>query len=441
MESLKSWFNNNKVYYKGYNISTILLVEKYLQTVRNKKFLKNNYLNIIKKIIAKKVLIYFKPKILVSNIENLINKNFYIVNFKPNDLRHFLHIHNIIKIDKNAVVGTVVKETYNYYKNLKIPVIFYDVAHRLKHENKINFEQSFTLNEILLLNRAAALIDIIEKTIRKYGYPKTLIVLQDFHAYDSIFTNFFKNKIPTITLQHGISSILPEKDNSLWNFVFSDYIIAFGNSQKEVLKYYGIEDKKIIPLGTAKYDEYFKLNLDNNFSKNVVLLSIPPLGLIKNDFIDYLIELISKISNIKKFNLKLRFHPANRKDSIKNFLKTLKKHNIKNFVVSNENDPIKDIIESDIVLTNSSGIAYEAMLFHKPVIEFYSDNNDLKFDYRIDVLNVKDLNDIMKSLERILTDKFYLQSLLEKQNSFINNHFTPPPSGERILKFINEISK
>lgn len=444
MESLRSWFNSNKIYYKGYNLSPVLLTKKYLETIHNNNVSKNNKF-ILAKNVAKKILLnhsFLKSMILKSGVGNLKNKHFYVVNFSPNDPRHFLHIHNILKIDDNAIVGTVNREVFDYYKKLKIPVIFYRVKFRAKLNKELNLKNNLTIGEKYLVHTAALLIDLLEKTVGKYQYPKSLITLQDFHAFDYVFASFFKGKIPTITLQHGLASKTLEKDNSIWNFVFSDYIIVFGETQKETLKYYGIKEEKILPLGTAKYDDYFYSDFNCiSSSKNVVLLGIPPLNLVNRDLVNYIIELTSQISQKNEFCLKLRFHPANSNLAKKNFLKTLKKYSVSHFIVSNEQDVIKDIIQSKVILANSSGLGLEAMLFDKPVIEYFSDGKkDEMYDYQKAALNAFDVKQILEYLERLLHDENFLNFVINKQKKFIRNHYALPPSGRRILDFINKIS-
>ncbi|WGS63893.1 UDP-N-acetylglucosamine 2-epimerase [Marinitoga aeolica] len=446
METLRSWFNNNKIYYKNYNLLTILVAKKYLQ-ILNENYYSMNIKLKLKKIIENLIIKYshiFKPKILTSRINSLANKNFYIVNFNPDEVKTFLHIHNIIKFDNNAVVGTVSKKTYKYYKMLKIPVIFFDIKYKLKHD-KFTFDKNFSANEFLMLHRAAALIDTLEKTIIKYQYPKTLITVQDYYYFDSIFANFFKNKIPTITLQHGLISKMENKDNSLWNFVFSDYIIVWGKSQKEILKYYNINESKIKALGTARYDDYFINNINNiNYNTkiidNKILFSIQPLNLLEKDLINYMIKLIGKITKNNEYELFLRFHPGNSKEAKKEFINSLKRENIINFKVSEEEDVIKDIISSRIVLSNRSGIAYETMLFNKPLIEYYSIDNNT-FDYRNAVINALDIDEIIQYIDRIFKEEKFLLDVLKKQKKFINQYFKQPPSSKRILEFINNQSK
>lgn len=453
MTTLKDYFFVNTLNYKGYNILPIILAQRYINYIKKKnksestliekigRFIKYSF-NILRNI-------FKKPQVLYNNIfyNNMEEVNCYVINFSPDDERHFKHIHNVFILDSKGIVFTINRKVYLYYKNLKKSVVFFDVKCANKTINKHFFSNFLNLeldyNEKNLIIRAANLVDLLEYVISHFGLPKAIISLQDFHPYDYVFTEFFKNKTNTITLQHGTTSTENE-ENSIWNFVFSDYIIVWGKEDQKNLEKLGIPSHKIIPLGTAKYDHYFNKNSENYYSfdnSNCVLLSIPPLNLLDKSMIEYIIELIENFAKFKNIELLIRFHPANSKYRICKFLRDLEKRKITNFRVSEERDVVKDILKSKIILANKSGIAYDAMLFNRPVIEYNSNGEDNFYKYRSAVINCEKIEDILKVVSEIFVNYEFNKKILEKQKMFIENYFVLPPNGEKILNFINNLSK
>lgn len=455
MTSLKDYFSENSFLYKQYNLLPALLSKYYTNMINKEK--KDSWYITIRKI-AKKLIYsfrlfgksYFTHNNFKNNkmdLSNIKDYNFYVINFLPSDGRHFFHIHNIFMLDPKGVVLTTSKKTFLYYKTLKKPVIFFFVKKgrniRKNSNDNPKVIENLDFEDIHYLQYAMNLIDLLEEMSFKYGIPKVVISLQDFHFYDYVFTEFFKKKTYTITLQHGITST-ELRDNSLWNFVFSDYIIVWGKEDKENLEKLGIQSQKIIPLGTARYDHYFRNYNENDFNldnSNRILLSIQPINLLDSHMIEYIIELIKNFEKMKNIELLIRFHPGNRKYYIRQFLRKLKRSEINNFKVSKERDVVKDILSSKIILANKSGIAYDAMLFNKAVIEYNSNDENSFKKYRSAVLNFEKIEDILKAVSRILVDQEYNNKILEKQKKFIEDYFILPPNGKKILNFINNLNR
>ena len=389
------------------------------------------------------------------SINDLSDKNLYAINFSSNDTRNFLHIAPLAKKDKRSLVITVRDDVYNYFNEIEIPVILLDIYNpwRNKKDLEINIPSISSEKKLLLsldlftlvsLSRAASLIDLLDIVSDIYGLPKTLITLQDYFPYDSVFATYYKGKVPTITLQHG--RISTSNEGNIWKYLISDWIIVFGSHQAETLKYLGINSKRIKILGTAKYDLYSEiLNIQQKNKNKRILLGVQQ-TMFRENYNKQIYSFLKILLNSKeKYLISIRFHPAIIKKKRRKFVQELKKMNSVSGVVieiSDIEDPIKDISKSAIILTSISTLGTEAMLLRKPVIEYLSSkrNDGKKFkDYRDFVLHASTGKDAEVLILKLFNSDIFYNNVIKKQNKFVNSEIVPPLAIPRILDFINSL--
>ena len=469
-----NWLDSVSIEYKNYEIKNAIIAHKYGQLFHHmysnninhfnlRKILSSAKWNLILHLLTNKISISKrnKNKLIKKNYDalwDLSNKNLYAINFSPNDPRHFLHIAPLVKRDKRSLVITVRDDVYNYFNKIEIPVILLDISNPWRNENdlKINVPLpssekklllSLDLTSLVLLSKSASLIDLLDILINENGLPQTLITLQDFHCFDSVFASYFLGKIPTVTLQHGMTTKLKDDQKSLWRYLISDWMIAFGSCQAEILKRKGVNSEKIKVLGSAKYDLYMHRignKLKSNKNKRV-LLGIQQTMFFKENN-EIIFNFIKNLLNTKEhFMLSIRFHPAITKKNRKKFVQKLKKLNLTYWIkidISDIKDPLEDISKSDIVLVSCSGLSMEAMLLKKPVIEYLSKKDNLvKFgDYRDFSLHTFKGEDVEALIIKLLNNNDFYNKIVEKQNNFINSEIMPPPAIPRILNFINSLN-
>jgi len=464
--NLWHWLDSISIKYKNYEIKNVIIAHKFFQYQHTKSIKSINYFNLrtilssikwnlqlklLKKETSKNHMIL---KGYCDSIEDLSNKNLYAINFSPNDSRNFLHIAPLAEHDENSLVITVRKDVYNYFYEIKKPVILcntYNPWINIKsleinvpkiYSNKEPL-QSLDLFSLVLLSRAASLIDLLNRAINESSFPKTLITLQDFYYFDSVFTSYFLGKIPTITLQHGLISAA----DIFWKYLISDQMIVWSIRQSKILESLGISFQRIKILGTAKYDLYMD-KIDNgskiNDSKRVLLGIQQDMFFKKKEKIifNFIKNLLSSKGNYK---VVIRFHPGIEKENRMKFSQKLEKMNL-NYVVkidiSDIEDPLEDISKSAIILVSCSGLATEAMLLKKPVIEFLSKKEDSKKfgDYRDFSLHAFKWEDVEVLIIKLLNNNDFYQSIVEKQNNFINYEIMLPPAIPRILNYINSLN-
>lgn len=444
------WENIGPLNYKGYDLKYSLLVPCYI-IAREKSSLYRKVVSLIKiKIKAilswmkwlsisrltskesKSYILYFK-----SEGEMLENMNAYAINFLPSDPRHFLHISRLAEEDINSIVFTTKRKVCDYFVHKGKPVVYFgswgkylQPDHKAK---KLGFRERF------IYSRSVRLIEKLEDLEKRLGYPKTLVTLQDFHSEDSIFTSFFKKKVPTVTLQHGMVN-----PGGLWQFVLSDYIICWGKKSAENLRKSGIPDEKIIPLGTAKYDQYLLSSKEREKKNNrfVVQIGVQQGSVLGEEYEQKTYEFFKEfIYDHPEYDYLLKFHPAKKKREIKKYRKLADMSNVR---ISNSNNAYELISESDVVLTYRTTLATDAMILDRPVIEYQllsGDQSEEPFgDYRDNVIRISDHTSLEQELRYLASDKQYRDIIIAKQREFLREEMFLPPSTKRILDFVNSLS-
>ena len=462
------WLDSISIKYKNYEIKNAIIAHKYIKLVGFMHINNVNHFNLRKTLssIKWKLILHLLMNKIPKRNKNLLirknydssyvlrNKNLYAVNYSPNDLSCFLHIALLAKKDKCSLVITVRDDVYNYFNEIEIPVILLDVSIPWRNENDLKIHVPLTslenklllsldLTSLVLLSKSASLIDLLDIVTNENGLPKTLITLQDIIAFDSVFASYFKGKVPTVTLQHG-SAVMKNNQNDLWKFLISDWMIVFGARQAEILKFAGVDSKKIKILGSAKYDIYINKidgKLKNNRNKRL-LLTIQKIMFSKEN-VEIIFDFIKNLLSSKEdYTVFIRFHPSIKKKNRKIFVQQLKKLNLNYGVkidISDIKDPLEDISKSEIILITSSTLGMESILLKKPVIEYLSsgkDNNKNFGDYRDFVLHASNGKDAKLLIIKLLNNKDFYNEVVEKQNNFVNSEIMPPPAIPRILDFI-----
>lgn len=460
------WIDSISIKYKNYEIKNTIIHDKHSKCI--KLIYNKNHFN-LRRVLAS-IKWKLKLNLLTSKMPNynmilkrnydsiydLSNKNLYAINSSPNTPRVFLHIAPLVKSDDFSLVITVRNDVYDYFNKIKKPVILLNISNPWRNQKDLEIKipsissekkllLSLDLFTMVLLSRSASLIDLLDRVSDIYGLPKTLITLQDHFPYDSVFATYYKGKVPTITLQEG--RISASNENNEWKYLISDWMIVFGSRQAEILKYLGINPKRIKILGSAKYDLYSEIVNAQQKNKNKRILLGVQQTMFRKNYYQQIYSFLKILLNSKgKYLISIRFHPAIIKKERRKFVQELIKMNSVSGVVieiSDIEDPIKDISKSAIILTSESTLGMEAMLLRKPVIEYLSSkrNDDKKFkDYRDFVLHASTGKDAEVLILKLFNSDNFYDNVIEKQNKFVNSEIMPPLAIPRILDFINSLN-
>jgi YidC/Oxa1 family membrane protein insertase len=160
---------------------------------------------------------------------------------------------------------------------------------------------------------------------------------------------------------------------------FDNYDIIFCISKNQIdeirknEKINNLKKKELIKIGYFYLDLLRKNNTKLISSEKPKILLAPSWNLNKNNFFNiYLNELVDKILEINKYILILRPHPEHFKRS-KDLIYEInhKYKNNSNFILDNNIENLKSMSDSDLLITDNSGISIEFLLgLKKPVIYF-----------------------------------------------------------------------
>ncbi len=178
--------------------------------------------------------------------------------------------------------------------------------------------------------------------------------------------NFWVKNIAHACMRHGVphyvfqEGYLRDQDQETLNkqllaCEYSDKIFVWGESSKEKYIEAGVPESKIVVSGPMHLHKWGrkKRNLDGPFT---VVYCVPLMQQYKGDFNkDW--EKLSQFFKVNNINGVLRFHPM---DNIDN----------PNLPIMQSTDPFPELLHADLVLSQHSTVALEAMALGIPMLEF-----------------------------------------------------------------------
>jgi len=140
-----------------------------------------------------------------------------------------------------------------------------------------SIKESFT-TKLYLAGIIIKIFNYIE-ILERYRFPETAqqyICFNTAYKEESILTTYFKkHKVETITLQHGIfcdfKQVIPFDVINFANLI-SDKVLCWGQSTVDYLVSKGIDRNRLILMGNPKYKDISIENVEQSFTKCLVLL-------------------------------------------------------------------------------------------------------------------------------------------------------------------------
>jgi hypothetical protein len=224
-------------------------------------------------------------------------------------------------------------------------------------------------------------------------------VYLDINKPDAVFAlhenNFFvktlfysakERDIKTYTLMEGI--ILEREEEILKKYStgtkYTDVLFSWSEYDKQ---YYADPDK-IIPVGPSHFDDWIKLRNGDEFSETkvairnqyglktsgtVVMFAPPRLDLYRGDPVKAINE-VAKWCNSNQYQLIIKLHPF--QQGVQQITEMVKKYS--NIIVSSNPDPMALLLASDLLITQTSTIALEALVLGIPVYELDLDYHGIE---------------------------------------------------------------
>lgn len=290
---------------------------------------------------------------------------------EKNDYKRFFKIDN-----KHLVIYGENGSNYKYFKGI--------IDYLIKNSNLIiHYITSDYNDEILNMNITNLKTYYIgEKRLislmMKIDSDIVLMTTPDLGKYH-IKKSYVRKDIEYIFIPHGIGNHnLFGRKGSLDNF---DTLFALDKYQKEEYlqgnKVYHL-NRKLVDIGYPLLDE-MKKEYKNKNNKTIVIAP----SWQKDNIIDLCInDIVDSLS--KNYKVIVRPHPHYLKHN-KNKMHELKEHykNNKNVIIQDNLTTIKDVLESEILITDWSAIAYEyAYTTLKPVLFINTPMKTINKDYK-----------------------------------------------------------
>lgn len=232
-------------------------------------------------------------------------------------------------------------------------------------------------------------------------------------------------------------------------------IAVFGNATKELLEREGVDPRKIILTGSPKFD-YLRSHTPTEGYLTRQNLGVPPnkriITLITQPLVESGIwsqrqreDYISRVwKTVKKFNdcqliIKFRQGRENSRD-----YEDISKFSGIDAIICGDVALYKLISISEVVLTVYSTGGIEAIAAEKPLIIFDPFNTPGSSFYNSrNILFLNNDDDLYSTLDKIMSDHFFLENVIRKQNIFLEENIfkNDGRSAERIYNQIINMIK
>lgn len=344
------------------------------------------------------------------------------------------------------------KKSFDAFKrNKEFFIRAFDTLKKSDFTNKINYNGADLwplLKDMFLFYYYSRFPDLsylieIMNSLFKTEKPDLVILFDDIGVFGKTAAFVCKlNRVKCLTLQHGIFGDLP-----IMNIV-SDKFAAYGDFIKKIMVKRGVSPKKIVVTGNPKFDIFLK----NNYSRDkfyekfgipddykLVVLATTTffLGNTNEDIISATIECLK---NLDKTQLIIKTHPSDNNTPI--YKSIVKKLNSDAIVIQKHD--IFDILNScDILITVSSTVGLEAMIFGKTVINLNLTGSEELIPYSKSkaAIGIRDLSKLAAAINNSLYNKTILKKLEHNKIKFIKEHAfkIDGKSTDRILSLVDNM--
>lgn len=249
-------------------------------------------------------------------------------------------------------------------------------------------------------------------------------------------------------------------DNTYYPGSGSDFFITMNEDSKKHFLSQGINEEKIVVLGSPSFDEYWEImhsdlsildreiraSLNINNEKPIITFGTQPLEkkgfLSQDEYMESVREIIKLLLNYKeKFNIIIKLHPADLIDeynvklsSFTNFIKIVKDVDLK-----------KLIYISKIYISSFSASSMDAIIFGIPVITYnFWRKDDILMDYFKSfggTLHAQSLDELQAFIQKLVKNDqaLYLQLKKEQENIRHSRFILDGGCTSRIVDFCHSI--
>ncbi len=181
-------------------------------------------------------------------------------------------------------------------------------------------------------------------------------------------------------------------------------------------------------LDSLQIDNKHERKIEYGFEKKDIVILYAPTFSPRYSSANDLYSEIQTLAENKPYKWLVKFHPLMAKEFVKKYNQIINK----NFRIIKDENILPYMEASDLLLTDSSSVAYEFLLFDRPIITYKATT---RRDKGINIINSDQLE---KAIERSLKDPNEYSS---NRKSYLNelHPYTDGKSAERIIETIKKV--
>ncbi|NEY19166.1 glycosyltransferase [Bacillus ginsengihumi] len=295
------------------------------------------------------------------------------------------------------------------------------------YDDLMSFIQSLDRNDI-----EAFAVSMVKESQFKYDCMVS--------CYYSVHLNEIANK--HVRVMYGLA-----KDN--WNFswwnVFYDKILCYGNYDYRKLN---IDDNSVI-IGNPKFDKWFRKEFDIERTKEKLLIDENKKTILYAPTYGHLSSIDDWIDDVKAlnddYNIIIKMHHGTAYRESETYRREMIMSSFKN-ITSDPSDLLSLFAISDFVITDNSGIIFDAILAEKNILLLNTNYNTSHKDMGNEIKIRETIINLDKGydLRRYLENESIFKRQKDKLSSIVSNmyHFRDGNSGSRaadeIIRLLNQ---
>lgn len=246
--------------------------------------------------------------------------------------------------------------------------------------------------------------------------------------------------IPTLSIQHGATNFEGHGDFQ------SDYCCVWGElSKRYYMDVYAKTTDQMSVTGNLTFDKYQNVKFEEKVSPQKVIGFIDSINNAIQGSYFYCAYYFKLIQILQGEKYKYKIRPRSFGNADLDILKVLTKEYEVDLTIDKSSSLVDFISQSDIVVTQNTSAAIEALYYRKPMIynNICCPKDLLPLSKYGAAVSVYEFDELMPTIKKLLTDKEFVKKQLEAQKYFLELYCykNDGRSSERIVGMINKIIK
>ena len=292
--------------------------------------------------------------------------------------------------------------------------------------------------------------ELAEKLLTKYPFSAILVWAETGLLEQIMISLAKKLEIPVILLQHGLDNDSPEliTRNKFYGYPpkISDIMLVWGPTSKRCLVEHGLDEKKIVEIGSTFFDQIFNNIVKPAFFQDYVLLATDPYSLMTPheltvefmETYEMIIKKVHEIASKQNKRLVIKPHPqksANEEEIAKQIDPTI--------IVIKSGDILPLIKSSSLVIvTDMSTVILDAQAMKKPVVSILlRDYCGTPEPFKSNLCERVNINELDKWVTNVMNSNDLRNQIVLKGTMFVDLYLVNQgTASESLLKFLESLN-